>query len=445
MTSTTTGGFRSVLRLPAFRQLWLSQLFALTAQSGIHFVQLILIERLTGSSVQIGLMIAAFSLPPVIFSFLAGAVVDRVPKKWIIVIANLLRGTLALSYLLLLQVLDGTALVISVYLITFLGSSVGAFFNPAVMSKIPLVVGEDRLMVANSLFNVTIAGSQFLGLIMLAPAAVKLGGLGVGFALMGSFYYLAFFFALFLPRDRTRHVQGVTAASGWQRMRSEFAEGWRFVVSHPAVRLAILQLVLIATLIMILAMIAPGFSARVLGLSPEDAVIVFAPAGLGMLVAIAFLGRWGGRFPQAWLQAAMLMVTAVSFGVLAYVSRDYGSLRIPIFDIYPQRLFPLTSMVAITALFMGFGLYSVNTIAQTVVQRRTPAALRGRVFTVQFMLANLIGLIPLFIAAISADILGIPSMIRGIAFACFGVGILTIIHAYRTRTVARRNSPAPPT
>ncbi|NOX62714.1 MAG: MFS transporter [Chloroflexi bacterium] len=432
MATADSGGFRSVLRLPAFRQLWLSELFALSAQNGIHFVQLVLIERLTGRSVHIGLMIMAFSLPPVLFSPLAGMVVDRVPKKWIILIANVLRGGLALSYVFFLRALSGDALLIMVFLITFLGSSLGAFFNPAVLAKIPLVVGDQRLMVANSLFNVTIAGAQFLGLILLAPAAVKLVGLSGAFSLMSALYLGAFVVALRLPRDAGRRVKGVTAASGFEQMRQEFREGWHYVATHRLVRLAILQLTLVATLIMILAMIAPGFSARVLGLAPEDAVIVFAPAGVGMLLAIIFLGRYGSRIPQTWLQFVMLMLTGAGFGVLAFVSRDYSSLRIPIFDVYPQRLLPLTGMVALTALFIGFGLYSVNTIAQTTVQRFTPAGLRGRVFTVQFMLANLVGLIPLLGAATLADLLGIPILIRWIAIAAIGVAVLTLVYALRT-------------
>ena len=432
MATADPGGFRSVLRLPAFRHLWLSELLALSAQNGIHFVQLVLIERLTGRSVHIGLMIMAFSLPPVLFSPLAGVVVDRVPKKWIILIANLLRGGLAFSYVFFLKVLSGDALLAMVFLITFLGSSLGAFFNPAVLAKIPLVVGEHRLMIANSLFNVTIAGAQFLGLILVAPAAVKLLGLSGAFVVMSLLYLGAFLVALQLPRAVERRVKGVTAASGFERMRQEFREGWHYVATHRLVLLAILQLTLVATLIMILAMIAPGFSARVLGLAPEDAVIVFAPAGLGMVLAILFLGRYGNRLPHTWLQFAMLTLTGVGFGFLAYISRDYSALRIPILDVYPQRVLPLTGMVAINALFIGFGLYSVNTIAQTVVQRYTPAGLRGRVFTVQFMLANLVGLIPLLGAATLADLLGIPVLIRWIAIAAILVAVITLLYALRT-------------
>lgn len=432
-------GFRPILRLPAFRLIWLSQLLALTAQNGIHFVQLVLIERLTGRSVHIGLMIVAFSLPPVLLSFFSAAVIDRVPKKWIIALSNITRALLAFGYIFVLQWLHGDALLIAVYLITFVASAIGVFNNPAVMAKIPLVVGEERLMVANSLFNITIAASQIVGLIFLAPLAVKAVGVSGAFVAMGLCYLLAFVCDLLLPRDRTRHVKGVTMLSSWHEVQMELQEGWKFVIRDRSVGVAMLQLTLVATLVMILAMVAPGFSSRVLGLSPEDAVVVFAPAGLGMFIAMVFLGRWGSRLPQQWLQLAMVLVTGASFAFLGFLSRDYGTFRIPIFDVYPERLVSLTVMVSATALVAGFAIYGVITIAQTVIQRQTPANLRGRVFTVQFMLTNLIGMIPLLAAASLADLLGIPEMMRWLAISCALVGGVSMLALRRPSADARAN------
>ncbi|HEY53416.1 MAG TPA: MFS transporter [Caldilineae bacterium] len=425
-SSSRLAEYRTVLGLPGFRWLWLSQLLALTAQNGIHLVQVVLIERLTGSSVHIGLMVASFSLPPVIFSFLAGVVVDRVPKKWIIVTSNFLRGSLALSYIFMMNWLSGDALLVVVYVITFLSSSIGAFFNPAVLAKLPLVVGEKRLLVANSLFNLTVAGAQLIGLIVIAPVAVKIFKIQGAFALMGALYLVAFVMVLRLPRDPARRIRGVTASSGWRRMVGEVRDGWAFVVTHRAVALAILQLTLVATLLMILAVIAPGFSARILGLSPEDAVLVFAPAGVGMLLALVFLGRYATRFPPAWLQPLMLLLTGASFALMAFISQDYYTYFIPILEVYPQRLASLSTWVAVSAIPMGFGLYAVNTIAQTAIQHLTPASLRGRVFTVQFMLASLVGLIPLMAAATLADMIGIPGLLRWLAASCLLVAILSI-------------------
>ncbi|NOZ70389.1 MAG: MFS transporter [Chloroflexi bacterium] len=425
-SSPNDSGFASVLRISAFREFWVSQLLALTAQNGIHFIQLVLIERLTGRSTHIAFMIAAFSVPPVIFSFMAGFVVDRVPKKWLIVGANILRGGLAISYVIFLHTLSDRTLLWTVYGITFLGASAGAFFNPAVLAKIPLVVGEDRLLVANSLFNITIAGAQLLGLIALAPILVKLFGLSAAFVVMGVSYLLAGILALRLPRDPGRRVMGVTARSGWQHLRREVEEGWQFVVHHQQIYMSVLHIALVATLLMIVSMMAPGLSARVLGLAPEDSVLVFAPAGLGMVLAMVVLGKWGNRIDQGWLQTGLIIGVGISFLVLGYISRDYTTLRIPIFDVYPQKMVSLTTMVALVSMSIGFGLYSINTVAQTIIQSLTPAKLRGRVFTVQSMLTYLVGLIPLMLAATLADLIGIPSLMIWLAHACFVVALVTI-------------------
>jgi MFS family permease len=431
MTSTFSE-FKPVLKIPAFRRIWVAQLLSLTAQNGIHFVQLVLIERLTGHSLQIGLMIAAFSLPPVIFSFIAGTVVDRIPKKWIIVFSNLFRALLAFSYIFTLRWFADfpTALLLIVYTITFLGSSIGSFFNPAVLAKLPLLVDEDQLIIANSLFNFTVALAQLAGLLIIAPAAVKLLGIPGAFGLMGVFYMIAFLLVLKLPRDRGRQVDRSMASA--RKIWGEVREGWVFVVRNRPIYLAVIQLTLVASLMMILAMIAPGFSARVLGLAPEDAVVVFAPAGVGMLIAIVALGRFGRKIPSQWLQSAMLIVTAISFGLLALISYDFTALHLPDVQV-SKNVTTTTLLVALTVMPLGFGLYVINTIAQTTLQRLTPEALRGRVFTVQFMMASLIGLAPLLIAATLADIIGIPAMLFWLSVGCLLVGAFSIYDAYHHR------------
>lgn len=431
MTSTFSE-FKPVLKIPAFRRIWVAQLLSLTAQNGIHFVQLVLIERLTGHSLQIGLMIAAFSLPPVIFSFIAGTVVDRIPKKWIIVFSNFFRALLAFSYIFTLRWFADfpTALLLIVYTITFLGSSIGSFFNPSVLAKLPLLVEEDQLIVANSLFNFTVALAQLAGLLIIAPAAVKLLGIPGAFGLMGVFYLIAFLLVLKLPRDRGRRVDRSMASA--RKIWGEVREGWVFVVRNRPIYLSVIQLTLVASLMMILAMIAPGFSARILGLAPEDAVVVFAPAGVGMIIAIVVLGRFGRNIPSQWMQSAMLIVTALSFGLLALISYDFTALHLPDVQV-SKNVTTTTLLVALTVMPLGFGLYVINTVAQTTLQRLTPEALRGRVFTVQFMMASLIGLAPLLIAATLADIIGIPAMLFWLSIGCLLVGAFSIYDAYHHR------------
>ena len=424
--------YKPVLGRPAFRRMWLAQSLALIAQNGIHFVQLVLIERLTGQSFQIGLMIASFSLPPVLLSFFSGAVVDRFPKKWIIVLANLLRALLAIGYILILKHLaqQPTTLLLSAYGITFLGAAVGSFYNPAVLAKLPLLVDEEELINANSLFNFSPALAQLIGLLILAPAAVKLFGLSGAFGLMAGLYILAFLLVLKLPRDRSAGLRG--APRSIRQIGRELRAGWGFVVSQRPIALSIIQLTLVSALMLILAMIAPGFSARVLGLAPEDAVIVFAPAGVGMILAVFLIGRIGKKLSTQWMQSAMLMLAAFSFGLLSLISYDFMAHNTPGAASRHSVLVTMLFM-AVAIVPIGFGLYVIYTLAQTTLQRLTPEDLRGRVFTVQFMLISLFGLAPLMVTATLADIVGFTAMLFWLSVGCLLVGAISIYDAYHHR------------
>jgi len=142
MSQQPSRGFGPVLRNPHFRSLWMAQLLCQTSQHAIHFVQLVLIEQLTGSAMHIGFTILAFSLPGVIFSPIAGVVVDRFPKKYVLVASNLIRVVLAASYVLVLATLHGTWELLAIYTLTFLTATLAQFFGPAEAATIPLLVGE---------------------------------------------------------------------------------------------------------------------------------------------------------------------------------------------------------------------------------------------------------------------------------------------------------------
>ena len=63
---------------------------------------------------------------------------------------------------------------IPIYLLTFLVSCIGQFFTPAEGSSIPLLVGEDEMMPALSLFNITLMLAQALGFLLFAPLTLSL-------------------------------------------------------------------------------------------------------------------------------------------------------------------------------------------------------------------------------------------------------------------------------
>ena len=408
MTQTTSRGFGPVLANRNFRALWFAQLLAQTSQHAIHFIQMVLIEKLTGSAMHLGLIILAFSLPGVIFSPIAGVAVDRFPKKLILVGSNLIRVFLALSYIAILNLLSGTWELVAIYTVTFLMATLAQFFAPAEAATIPLLVGEDLLLPANSLFTLTMAISQVIGLLILGPLVTSLLQVQGGFILIAIFYLGATLAVSTLPMDRRPAGQHQSVAFGWQQVWPDFREGWHFVTRHRKIQAAMAQLVTVATLVMVMAMIAPGYAARVLGINAENAVIVFAPAGIGMLLATGIVGRWGYRLRRIGFGPIGLVLAGLTFAAMGWVALDYQRLLQPILHVYPKATFSLTSATMVLGLLLGMSLASVNILGQTTLQQESPPNIRGRVFSVQFMLNNLIGIPPMLVLGGMADAIGIP-------------------------------------
>jgi hypothetical protein len=77
----------------------------------------------------------------------------------------------------------------------------------------------------------------------------------------------------------------------------------------------------------------------------------------------------------------------------------------------------------------------VNIVSQTLMQENTPEQLRGRVFSVQFMLNNLVGIPPMLAIAALADLIGIPQTLLGIS------GIILVVLGITLR-LQRQAKPA---
>ena len=357
-----------------------------------------------------------------IFSPIAGVVVDRFPKKWILVGSNLTRVIFAVSYVIILRTLTGTWELVAFYTVTFLGASLAQFFAPAEASTIPLLVGESLLLPANSLFTLTMALSQVIGLLVIGPLAVSLLHVQGGFLLIGMLYLGATLLVLRLPKDKPHKGTSTSnELSVWRQFWTEFKEGWQFVIGHPKVLSPMMQLVTIATMVMVMAMLVPGYTARVLGMAAQNAVLVFLPAGIGMLLATAFVGRWGHLLRRAGFGYIGLLLVGLAFAAMGWLSQDYQRLLRPILHVYPQATFSLTT----ATMALGLAWACVWRVSISWRRRRCsssrPPYIRGRVFSVQFMLNNLVGIPPMLALGGMADAIGIPRVMEIV-----GLGVIVM-------------------
>ena len=99
----------------------------------------------------------------------------------------------------------------------------------------------------------------------------------------------------------------------------------------------------------------------------------------------------------------------------------------------------LTSVLM--SLVLGLAASGVNIVSQTTLQENTPDRLRGRVFSVQFMLNNLVGIPPMLAIGATADWLGIPVVLVGVSLMVLAVLMVTTHIQRRAAKQPMQESP----
>ena len=82
------GGFRTVLRYTAFRNIWFAQLAAQLADKFLLFSLIILAYKVSGGSTPVAITLLAYTVPAVLFSPPAGVIADRFNRKQIMMWSN---------------------------------------------------------------------------------------------------------------------------------------------------------------------------------------------------------------------------------------------------------------------------------------------------------------------------------------------------------------------
>ncbi|MFQ5522348.1 MAG: MFS transporter [Acidimicrobiia bacterium] len=140
-----------LLALPDFRRLWLAQIGSNFGDSLTSLSLLILVQRITGSTVAIAGLLISITLPSLLFSLVSGVYVDRFDRKRMMVISDVLRAVLVLGFVFA----QTLAYLPVIYVLAFLQAGIGTLFLPARSALLPAVVGEERLLEANSISQTT--------------------------------------------------------------------------------------------------------------------------------------------------------------------------------------------------------------------------------------------------------------------------------------------------
>lgn len=356
-----------------------------------------LVYQLTNSPLYLGLVSFAASIPVWALSLGAGVVIDRVPRRYVLIATQTVAMLLAfvLAALVFARVIQPWHILI----LSFLLGISQAFDGTARQAFVKDMVGKEDLMNAIALNSALFNMSRIIGP---ALAGIALASVGAAWCFfLNGLSFLAVIAGLML-QQMPKFVAQPRTASVW----GDIQEGLRYIRDNQT----------ISTLILIVSVSSVfGFAyAALLPAYAQDVVHVDAQ-GLGFLSTASGLGALCGA----------LMVAALSHtrrkGVILTVGNLFFPLMLILFSL--SRSFPL-SLLLMAA--VGWGFMIQNTTANTLVQSIVPDRLRGRVMSV-YNLA-FFGLSPIgsLQAGFVAQQLGVPIGLGwgAVATLLFGLFIL---------------------
>lgn len=412
-------GFGPVLKNRHFLALWSGQVFSQIADK----VYLVMAIALVASQFQsenqsisgwVSAITIAFTIPAVLFGFLAGVLVDRWHKKDVLVITNLLRGGCVLLLPLLIWFTTGQtfgpglplgfAMLLGVTLVV---STLTQFFAPAEQAVIPLIVQRKHLLSANSLYTTTMMASVIVGFAvgepLLALANKLLGNLQYSEELVVGGCYLLAGGLLLLMRTRERINPAERPKS---HVIDDLKTGLNVLRDRPRVRSALIQLIVLFCVFAALAVLAVRLAEIMPQLKSSQFGFLLAANGLGMGVGAAIVGQVGSQFLPRRLSLYGSIGVAASLLGLSFCT---------------DRLIPC--LIVITLL--GFSAAWIGIPMQTLIQAETPEEQRGKVFGLQNNAVNIALSLPLALASVAESYFGLQAVLGSLAVIVGAGGLIT--------------------
>ncbi len=379
--------------MAGFSIIWLGQFVSLLGSGMTQFALSLWAWQVTGQATALALVIFFGFGPQVIFSPLAGAIVDRYDRRWIMILADLAAGiaTIAVLALYSFDLLE----IWHLYVAAAFAGTFGAFQFPAYSAAVAVMIPKEQYARANGMIGLAASASGIFAPIL---AAALLGPLGLGGVLTIDIITFVFAVTMLL----VVHIPApLVSDEGRRASGSLWAEslfGFRYIFSRPSLfglQMVFFSINLIATLAF--AVLAPMILAR----SGSDAQILSyaqSAAALGGVAGGVLLSIWGG--PKRRIH-----------GVLG------GMILINLISNLPLGVGQNLLGWAIGGFFGGAILPILNGSNQAIWQAKIQPDIQGRVFAARRLIAQIAAPISMLAAGPLADFVFEPAMQPGGALA----------------------------
>jgi len=350
-----------------FRRLWVATTLSLFGDFFSYVAMAWLVLQLTGSSLALGTVLLAQSLPRAVLMMVGGALADRLSPRLTLLGSMGLRALVVAPLAVL--VLTGRVQLWEVYGIAIVFGVVDAFFMPARQSILPATVADHELEPGNAIINVSSQASVIVGPVV---GGLVVAGFGTGwaFAADAACFAIGFLAILALPHGSRGRADARQPEGG---LAGQIAAGLRYAWSDVGIRV----------LLIVIAVI--DFSANgAIGVGlPTLAHGRFGAGanGFGILLGAWGVGATAGALAAGFVRPPQRMGWLIVW-LAAWLGVGVGAVGLV------PSLIPAVLLMGASGVATGV----VNTYGISWLQRRTVPAMHGRVMSI-VMLASM-GLTP---------------------------------------------------
>ena len=411
--------FVGVLSNRPFFFLWLGQILSQISINMVLFILGLIVYKNTGSNTAVSGIFIAYGVPAVLFGMPAGTIVDFVEKRLIIFYSCILRALFVFGLLILGKSIP------MVYALLFLNALVTQLYVPAEATLIPLLVGKNFIVSANSLFSFAYYGSMVIGFIAAGPV-LKVFGPVASLTILALLFTLSAWTATKLPSQRDGHIEffrrfiHLDIRTIWTKVIQSLASGAAYVRQSPVLFDAVLLLTGTQITFAMLGTLGPGFADRVMNIDVTDAsLVIIGPVMAGLLAGIAWVGYKGSRISPHFLMRTGILGAGA---ILTAVSTSVYLMRFPKLD----SLYDSPWLIGIEmVLFFLLGMFNsfIDVPANSILQKSAKGEMRGRVYGVLAAFVGGVGILPVLIGGVLADTIGVGKVIflLGIAIIFYGM------------------------
>lgn len=380
-----------------FRLMWWSQVLSQIADGVSKLALLWFVYAITGSPLKTAMIGLLQTLPPILFGPFIGVIVDRFPKKAILIGSDVARGLLIGLIPCWVSVENFT--VASLYTLTFLYGIATALFVPTLSSAVPFMVRRPQFTAANALLQSTTS----LGIII-GPA---LSGIGIAFSgsqevlCLNAVTYLASAACLLPIRLRGAEPAHLDSG-GMKQLGHHLVEGMRYALFAHRNLLILIVLASVYTFgTGAFTTLLPVFGRNMLGLGPVEVGYLWSWLGVGL-----FLTSLGLIRLSAWtLRRRVGAITASSVlgGLAVCALTGIQDLRI--------------AALLVACIGIGFGTWTP--IAWGIIQEVAPPGMVGRVMAVYTAVATATSMAGMSFFGWVAESFGSSASVIGIGLVLF--------------------------